>query len=456
MNPTSLDEIDLRPFLFSLLRRWRWVFGAAILGAGVVAAIILVQPRNYEATALLLFEGERTQLALDERIVAADSVLSDRFSRRSAWIALAQSDAMIRLLPPEVVEEVLPDNITQEELSDYISVTTEGDLIELSAIGTTPEKAQLLANTWGRVYVTHVNTLTTGDGTALIATEQQLADAQARYETAQGAFEMFVGTAQMGELDNRIANLSALLEANLASKQTQYAEQISMVNGLQFFLQHVQSLRSEVEGGSTTGLGEDLAALSLRLQSIGGTAGLQLQIDDLTSVDTTPEEVVATLDRLAASVREEINSRNTRIAELNEAMEANTPAPGSNLTAEQFNGYYAQLRDWSRQREELEGQYLTLLQERTVTLEALEVLQRRRAEQAAAGTPTDIEVLFAGEASLPIKPANRGLVRSTIIGGIMGAMLGVVAALATGLRSTLDTTRRQRTADRPADSPSYS
>jgi uncharacterized protein involved in exopolysaccharide biosynthesis len=457
MNPDSPDEIDLRPFLFSLLRRWSWVVGAAILGAVVVAAVILAQPRTYEATALLLFEGQRSQLALDERIVGEDSILSDRFTRRAGLISIAQSEFMAHLLPEEVVREVLPPDIPLSKLNSYVSVGTEGDLIGIAASAGTPRQAQLLANEWSRAFVTHVNNLTLNDNTALAIAEQQVADAQTRFEEAQHAFEEFVGASQMIELDNRIASLSALLEGNLNAKQTQYAQQLAEAQALGLLLRDAQTLRAQTEAaGGVSNLSENLAALALRLRSVGTVEGLQLQIDDLSMLELSGDEAINNLDRLIAALQEQIETRNERLDELSAAMFTNAPVPGSTLTPEEFEASYVQLREASQQREELEGEYLSLQQERTVALETLEVLQQNLAQHQAAGTQPTVEVVLVGEAPLPTEPAHRGLVRMTILGGVMGAMLGVVAALAAGFRAFQRPPRSQPAIERPADSPSYS
>jgi uncharacterized protein involved in exopolysaccharide biosynthesis len=457
MNPDSPDEIDLRPFLFSLLRRWSWVVGAAILGAVVVAAVILAQPRTYSATALLLFEGQRSQLALDERIVGQDSILSDRFTRRAGLISIAQSEFMAHLLPEEVVREVLPPNIPLSKLHNSVSVGTEGDLIGIAASASTPRQAQLLANEWSRAFVAHVNNLTASDNAALAVAEQQVADAQARFQVAQSAFEEFVGAAQIVELDNRIASLSALLEGNLKAKQLQYEQQLGEVQTLNLFLHEAQTLRAQAEAsGGVSNVSENLTALALRLRSVGTIEGLQLQIDDLNTLDLSAEETINNLDRLIAGLQEQLEDRNERLVQLTEAMSTNAPVPGSALTPEEFQAYYVQLREVSQEREELEGEYLTLQQERGVALETFEVLQRNLAEQQAAETQPSVEVVLVGEAPMPTEPAHRGLVRKTILGGVLGATLGMVAALAAGFRTSQRAPRNQPTVERPADSPSYS
>ncbi|HEX8681062.1 MAG TPA: Wzz/FepE/Etk N-terminal domain-containing protein [Ardenticatenaceae bacterium] len=457
MNPDSPDEIDLRPFLFSLLRRWSWVVGAAILGAVVVAAVILAQPRTYSATALLLFEGQRSQLALDERIVGQDSILSDRITRRAGLISIAQSELMAHLLPEEVVGEVLPPNTPLSKLKNFVSIGTEGDLIGIAASAGTPRQAQLLANEWSRAFVTHVNNLTPNDATSLAAAQQQVADARTRFDEAQSTFEEFIGTSHIIELDNRIASLTALMQGNVQAKQAQYATQLAEVETLNVLLRDAETLRAQAEAsGGVSNLSENLAALALRLRSVGNIQGIQLQIDDLNTLELGGEDATENLDRLIAALREQIEARNERLTELSEAMATNAPAPGSGQTPEAFEAYYMELRNVTRQREELEGEYLTLTQERAVALEALEVLQQNLAEHQAAETQTAVEVVLVGEAPLPTEPDHRGLVRKTILGGVMGAALGAVAALAAGFRTSQRGTRRQPAVERPADSPSYS
>jgi len=61
------DEIDLRPYISTLIENWGKIVLFAVVFAVLALAITLLQPRSYEATATLLIPHSQLKLSLAEQ-----------------------------------------------------------------------------------------------------------------------------------------------------------------------------------------------------------------------------------------------------------------------------------------------------------------------------------------------------------------------------------------------------
>jgi uncharacterized protein involved in exopolysaccharide biosynthesis len=162
MNQT---ELDLRPYLQGIARRWRWIIGIAALTAITAAVASLVLPVTYTASSsvLLLIRQTGSQIGINQPLVSVETI--DTASRRQGLLALAKSDAVEAALPPEVLRNITggtykPGQLVQE---NRIDVRAEGDLLIISAEARTPEQAKALADAWSTTYVEYAKRLYTDD-----------------------------------------------------------------------------------------------------------------------------------------------------------------------------------------------------------------------------------------------------------------------------------------------------
>ncbi len=138
-------EIDLRPYVLALIRRWRvilLVVVVAMIGAILIAASL---PLNYTASADILILPSQSQSAFDPRFVTNNTVLgTDISSRRQSLVALATSQAL-----EDQVRAQLPSDLASAasgSLARRISVRADGDLLHLETSASDPQVAQVLAD----------------------------------------------------------------------------------------------------------------------------------------------------------------------------------------------------------------------------------------------------------------------------------------------------------------------
>lgn len=153
------DEIDLRPYIGAILRRWRLVVTLLFVGAIVAASISLALPKRYTATAstIVFIRQTGSQVGLNQQYLTIETI--DIGARRQGLAALAKSDTIETKLPPDVVSQFTEGQYTPGKLTDLIKVTTDGDLMQIAATARTPQYAKAVADAWARTYVTYVQSL---------------------------------------------------------------------------------------------------------------------------------------------------------------------------------------------------------------------------------------------------------------------------------------------------------
>lgn len=172
------DDIDLRPYLTAVARRWYWIVVGALLAALLGAGISTQMPKEYTATTSVLMFIRQTgsQVGANEPLVRIETI--DIPSRRQGLLALAESPAIETQIKPEDLQRVAPAGYTPGTLTKQITVNATGDLISVAATAPTPEQAQTLADIWSNTFVSYVDTLYTDEhsqvqlaGKALLPTE---------------------------------------------------------------------------------------------------------------------------------------------------------------------------------------------------------------------------------------------------------------------------------------------
>lgn len=471
----SIDgEINLLPYLVAVVRRWYWIVLAALIGGGVAGALAMSSPASYEASASILFVGDRAQLRLDPRLVMDDNAISDSVTRRLALMELATSPIIEQYLPEEVVQQLAPKGMRTGQLARALSVSQMGDLLWITARSGSAEEAQLLATAWARAYVGYINGVVFGlDSSAIPATEAQVEDARVTYQAAQQRYLDFLMTNRLDEVNNQINSLFSLLDGNQRANTALYQYQIARAQTLEQIMQDAEALRDQLATGQSIAPGESLAVLLLRVRAVGPTTTqvidrggenpppitapqslMQLTISETELSGLSQEAVQDELDRLIASLEQQIETMQANIAEAEEALANNQPTAQSSLTPEQQERYYQRMIELRHERERLSGQENAFLQGRDVALEKLEVVERKLAEQQVIATQSGAEVRFASEALQPAGAVRRGTALRVLVGGVAGALFGTLLALLAAFQLPAALVRRPGVPSRAADRPS--
>lgn len=251
-NPTSSeawavdDEIDLRKYLDTLMRRWREIviitIAIVVLAAAAVLTLRFVQAPMYESTATVAIVRTQTQVNLDERFTTSSGEVSnaDANSRRSALLGLVSNGAIAERVIAELSDTL--DEKEQEpatllrridaELSSPGGRTAQSDLIAITARADTPEKAAAIANIWAQHYVQEVNRIYGQVPDEMIASVQsELDQARTNYETAQRNLEQFLATSPVNTLRRQVQEtqeaIAALQSANTEALSSYLQEILS-------------------------------------------------------------------------------------------------------------------------------------------------------------------------------------------------------------------------------------
>lgn len=434
-------EIDLIPIIMGVLQRWYWIVVATILGGIVASGAALLTPAYYQATAGVIFLGNRSNVTFDPRLVTEDSKLSNYILRRQALVQLARSKVIETQLPAEVVQELAPS-------ASSINAVEEGDLLWITVDSSEAEKAQRLANEWAVAYVSYINNLLSkSNSSTLTVSEQQILEAQASYQQAHKQYVEYVAEQDVDRVNDEINSLYNLLDGNRRLNAAFYESQHIRANTLALVLQDAQALRSQITNGSTIGASEKLALLLLRVRAVAPEPNtsianniynrsdtilkqspLELQLADSVTIEANQTEILADLDRLIASLEEQLAIFDTTLTESIDALTNNEPLEQGDWTVEEQQEQYQKLAQLRAQREEIEGQGLALKQAREVALEKLEVVELQLAEQQVLATQNNNEVRLASPALLPTSPASRGIMLRFIVGTITGMVFGTFLA----------------------------
>ena len=140
------EEIDLRPYIETLIRRWRWIVGLALVAALAAAAVsfFVLQP-TYEATALVLITNPRYQLNFDPRL----ETLSEIRTTSKVYPQLAESNDLLErvwaALDPPLKDVKHPLQALKGKFSARAG--EDPSLLELTASNGGAADAARLANT---------------------------------------------------------------------------------------------------------------------------------------------------------------------------------------------------------------------------------------------------------------------------------------------------------------------
>lgn len=408
------EDIDLRPYLRTLLARWRLVLVTTILTTVAAAGISLVVPPSYEARSGLILLKSRTTATFDSDIrTVSEADLSDidRTSRRRAMAELiASPDVEVRVVA--ALGDALPaeERAPGQLLGQIEAAAGSADLITVSARATTPEAAMLLANMWAQEAATYINEIYSAANPAIAAAvDEQIARARQQYDEATTALAAFHG-------QNNIAVLTAQVSALQNTIDYAMRREVDIVQ----LRERATLLRQQV---AARGADPAILAPSVALLFAQATTYTSLPSGDKRSFEATaplqfqiqPQGPAPTLDALAAQL-------DTLLTILPTSEVAQEVAPAT-VAAQRA------LQQAQQQLEQEQEQLLLLQKERDIAREAYEKLVRRAEEIAVSTQVPTSEVRFAISAPEPRVPENGTLTQALIVGVFAGLLLGVVGAL---------------------------
>ncbi|WP_298490627.1 Wzz/FepE/Etk N-terminal domain-containing protein [uncultured Chloroflexus sp.] len=415
------DEIDLKPYLRALLRRWWIIIGVAVGLAIIVAVTAILRTPPYTASSSVLIVPASAQVTLDSRFTSHDSMLfTTTVNQREALLALTR-DATLE----EQVATTLAIDYRPGELVNRIAIDTNGDLVRITARAETSAEAERLATAWAKEYARLVTETYTRDTASLALVEQQLAEAQMRYQAAQAALEAFIAQGEITTADQEVRRLSDLVNSTRSAGTNRFAEYLRRSNDLEQILRDARLLRERLNGqaGDEADTADAIAALLLRIRNLSDRSGDRpiLQLDSSLTNNTTVTALE--LDRLIAALEAEQRAVRLEAERLSKvALEELSPA-ASKLLVERFNAAQARYEQLAaRQRE--------LTRTRDQAFNLVEILMRRIDELRVADAAPQVTVRYLGTVTNPGVTIGRQALTQAAVAALAGVVLAAAVIVA--------------------------
>ncbi|NJN53432.1 MAG: hypothetical protein HC804_00980 [Anaerolineae bacterium] len=391
------EEIDLRPYVEALIKRWYWIVGTAVL-VGIITyyLVSLINP-TYEATALIVTANSTDVIQFDPRF--SEKTEQNPFR---ALPQFAQSDVVLQ----DVVTQLNAEGVESVfDLKSKLSAQTGDDssLLELTAVSQNPQEAADLANVWAIVFEGWANKIYSGRGEEHVAFfETQLEQATHEMDASEEALIQFQSLNTTQILSNTLQSYTFAHANHLASQQ-----QLDTLTQNALLLRNQLATQSE---GNLIGLADQLTAFSLQLQAfnIGFVMPLQLQLDStMVLTSNNRAEQLARLDAL-------ITTLNTQ-----REME------GANLVEAE-----TQILMLQQELEEANSTYTRLLRSHQLAEEAYTALARKVQEERIAAADTQSGIHLVSRASVPKNPIGpqRKLITAVAVLAVSSLAMFVILA----------------------------
>lgn len=387
------EEIDLRPYILTLIKNWKWIIGTALVMA-IVAFIVstFVIPSTYSATAIVAVIASKDAIRIDSGIVDAGGN-----QPLSAFPDLALSD--------EVLNNLL-DSLTLEEPSSIAKFRVHLDavsgkdtsLIVLTTTFEDPEMTARVANAWANSFVSWANRLYVGQSEErVLFFEEQLANAEQNLLLAETSLEEF-----------QAINQTQIISNTLTVYQQQHTDFLLQQSRIDQLLENTQALREQMLNQSTTldvSYADQLTFLQLQLQSFidESTLPIFLQIDTQETLTTeNRNNHIEIIDGLIQTLEEKAAQIEIHLMEIKPQI----------LTLQQV-GQVA-LTELRRLNQDLG------VAQQTYTALAYQVAEERIVSQDSSSG-----FQLASRAVVPDEAVGSGRLTATVIAGVLGAMVSL-------------------------------
>ncbi len=351
------DEIDLRPYLAAIFRYWQFILGAGLVVGLIVGGFYLLTANRMTAN--------RSAYQVQTTLIPPINVSKEQFALFKVLLTDEGLEQYVaaKLQATGIITEPYKPGIliNQAEVTEPTTNT-----IRFTFLTNHPDIGQQIVTLWMEEYQQKIIALLAEDNVLLSFTEQQLLDAQSRYEAAQAELERFLAAGEINRTDQEIQRITSLIETQQSLVWSQLADYRARERNLAILLRDVGLLRDQLARGDTGKAAESLASLFLFTRSLGGVSGATtLQIDSASLADGN-SVTLADAERLYEVLERELQAIRAEIARLEEETD---PKRWVDLTQK-----LVELRTF---REQLERRQQELIVRRDQALNSVFALQQR-------------------------------------------------------------------------------
>jgi uncharacterized protein involved in exopolysaccharide biosynthesis len=413
------DEIDLRPYILSLIKGWWKITLVAIILATATLVFTILQPRTYQATATVILTRSQLRLSLAEQFPTISDSRDDA-SRKDAFLTIARSDSIARGIYNLLGEETLINFDSFARLKESVEINSMGDAIQISTKAKTPNLAAEISNTWAQETTRAINLAYSGEQ-PLSEIQNQISSAEQSYRDAQTALESFIRKNKIELLNNQVLEAQTVLGTIIQDRTgliNYYNNRKLLMNQIKI---EAEALKQQLDRGnqsSAQDTGIALAVLIANANTFAQESGVNynIQIADLGAIRDSEIAYQGDLDALIQQADEEIRKAEDNIHTLSQEV-----SRGEN--SQIVNEISTQLQELQAQLESETSSLQDLTSDRDLAWEAYQALLEKETEIKTA-SQANVEVAIASQAVPPQDPMPRNTITKTIIAGFLGVFLG--------------------------------
>lgn len=398
----------------NMFRRRMWLITIGSAAAAILTfAIIMLQPRVYTATSMLI---------LNQPAAAASAA---QVSPLDAEVALLRSPALMGELTSALGMQAGAAETAglAEDLSRAIAIVprAESGIIEIHARAATAQRAQLLANTYADVYLaSQLNMSAAGAMSENSWLSRRLAELREDVQTKEDALNAFRLEAGLNSPDDVVApepqgdNVQALLQG-AQSELAEREARLRQLNDLRSSGADIDALASAVNSATINSLREREADINRRQQDLENrylpthpaVQAIQMERRDLDA------QIEREVQRFQSGLEADVARARSRVQSLQQQRRSTaapaTPAPANNAGAQE------RLHDLEQQAQEARALYESFLER-----------YQHSADQSQLSSPTTR--LLSG-AALPGQPSSPQLRFALLMALAAGLLVGLGAGL---------------------------
>ncbi|MHB1357077.1 MAG: Wzz/FepE/Etk N-terminal domain-containing protein [Anaerolineae bacterium] len=451
------QAIDLGKYLEILIRRWYLIIIPSVVCTVIVAAMVLSQPKQYQAKVSIVAIRSTAQVSYNTAITTStqETIPAASLAQRLVSLSLLVRSSNIAQAVLTTLGEKLPtQKRTTGSLYNMVEseIVPKSDLIAIKVTHADKELALEIADAWALEYVRQVNALyNSADTEAYASIQREVPTAKTNYESAQAVLEKTIKETHLGDLVRRGDAISAMIVALNATRLRQAQAQLDAIAQTEVLIQAAQDLRDQLKtGGSAAALSSSMALSSLKLQVFGAlpptpTLVIPLQLQ-ASSVPMDSQEMISDVESLVAVLLARQQEQSSSLRKVTESVQQGdswTLVPGT--TDQQMDQQVPdstldlgldqvllslenQLRDLQTAIEQANSELNQATSERDLARETYINLIRKEAELKLAIATAGAEVRL-GTSAVATTLGN-DLERNLIIAATTGMLFGVLSAFA--------------------------
>ena len=456
------EGIDFAKYIELLIRRWYLVILPSVICTVVVAAVILLLPKQYTAEAMVIAIRSIAQVSFNTAIKTspqsssqdAASTTTIASQRLVSLASLASSPSIAQAVLVSLGERLPAQERTVNSLFTMVQseIVPKSDLIAIKVTHTDQQLALEIADVWAREYVRQVNTLySSADTESYASIQREVPAAKANYEAAQAALEKWIKENRLSELVRRRDAIAATIAALNAARLGGAQAQLSDIQRTEVLLRAALDLRDQLKaGGPAAALSSSMALDSLKLKVFGELPPTQALLLTLqlqpSPAPVSSVEMISDTESLVAvlQARSQMLSNNLRkVADVVQQEQSWPLIPGTTdqqMTPEAQNtsldqgldqvliSLESQFNKLDTTIEQANSQFKQATAERDLAWETYSNLVRKEAELKLTVATAGAEVRL-GTPPVALLVVNH-LIKNLGIAAFAGLMLGIFCAFA--------------------------